>query len=180
MIKGKKGWIGLLVVAVIAVSFFSGLFDGMDEETEPTSPDVELLPGNAQTAPDVAPQAMLDAILSRYAGEVVLVDLWATWCEPCKNAIRKLEPLKANRFKDVKFVYITDSTSPKEDWTSMIPGINGDHYYLNGAGVDVILEQLGSGGYPTYLIVDRNGKRSDVFIGYKGETMLRQLDAALK
>ena len=177
--KSKKGWIILLVVAVIAVSFFSGFFDGY-EESDPQYPDVEILSGNAQKAPDVAPQAMLDAILSRYAGEVVLVDLWATWCEPCKNAIQKLEPLKANRFKDVKFVYITDRTSPQEDWNSMIPNINGDHYYLNGAGVDVILEQLGSGGYPTYLIVDRNGNRSETFIGYKGETMLRQLDAALK
>lgn len=177
--KSKKGWIILLVVAVIAVSFFSGFFDG-DEESEPQYPDVEILSSNAQKAPDVAPQAMLDAILSRYAGEVVLVDLWATWCDPCKKAIEKLEPLKANRFKDVKFVYITDRTSPQEDWNSMIPNINGDHYYLNGAGVDVILEQLGSGGYPTYLIVDRNGNRSETFIGYKGETMLRQLDAALK
>lgn len=176
-LKNKKVWGGLLLLVIIVVS----VVRGTPEEEEPASPDPGRdLPGYVKDNPKVAPEQMLDAILARYAGEVVLVDFWATWCEPCRKAMDKLEPLKDSRFKDVKFLYLTDRTSPMEDWLGMIGSIHGDHYYLDGAGVDVILDQIGSGGYPTYLVVDRDGHRSETFIGYKGEAMLRLLDAALK
>ncbi|MBR5724090.1 MAG: TlpA family protein disulfide reductase [Bacteroidales bacterium] len=181
----KKKILGFLALAVIiVVSFASGLFSDLDENPEngtgqPLQEQTDQFPPSVKKAPDVSPENMLDAILARYAGEVVLVDFWATWCQPCLQAMEKLEPLKDSRFKNVKFVYVTDATSPKETWEQMVPGIHGDHYYLEGAGMDLILGQLGSGGYPTYLVVDREGNRVRTFIGYQGEKMLKLLDEAL-
>ena len=135
--------------------------------------------GKVRSAPDVAPEKLLDAILERYKGKAVLVDFWATWCEPCKAAIKAIEPMKKTRFKDVSFVYITSATSPKEEWVNMVPGIPGDHYHLTEKQLAVIFKQLKTNAFPSYIVVGKDGSRSDTFIGYEGESMLKLLDAAL-
>lgn len=137
-------------------------------------------PGSrVRPTPEVAAGKLLDAILSNYEGEVVLVDFWATWCGPCLNAMAQMEPLKSGRLKDVRFVYITSGTSPKAKWEQMIPAIQGDHYYLTDNQLSAIYSKIGSNAFPTYLVVGKDGTRSHAFIGYQGETMLRLLDEFL-
>lgn len=134
--------------------------------------------GKIRSVPETAAEKMLDAILDRYKGKAVLVDFWATWCAPCKAAMQTMEPMKESRFKDVAFVYITSSTSPKEEWVNMVPKIIGDHYYLTDNQLKVIYSQIKTNAFPSYIIVRKDGSRSNTYIGYE-EEMLETLDNAL-
>lgn len=116
---------------------------------------------------DVAPENILQTILGKYKGKAVLIDIWATWCGPCRAGHEAMKPLKEQmKGKNVQFVYITSPTSPLATWQKMIADIDGDHYYLTKEQYRYILDKYESNGIPTYLIYDTKGEHTYKHIGY--------------
>ena len=122
-----------------------------------------------QKLDDVAPENILQTILDRYKGKVVLIDIWATWCGPCKAGHRMMAPWKKElKGRNIQFVYITSPTSPLATWQEMIKDIDGDHYYLTKEQYNYILEKYESQGIPTYAIYDTEGQQTFKNIGFPG------------
>ena len=118
---------------------------------------------------DVAPADILQTILARYKGKVVLIDVWATWCGPCKAGHKMMAPWKKElKGKNIQFVYITSPSSPLATWQGMIKDIDGDHYYLTREQYDYILKHYESEGIPTYAIYDTQGQQTYKTIGFSG------------
>ena len=131
---------------------------------------------------DVAPEDILQTILDNYKGKAVLIDMWATWCGPCRAGHKTMAPLKEElKGRNIKFVYITPPSSPPTTWLEMIKDIDGDHYYLTEEQNHYILNHFESEGIPTYAIYDTKGHQTYKSIGFPGNDVFRkELEAASK
>jgi thiol-disulfide isomerase/thioredoxin len=129
---------------------------------------------------DVAPDSILQTILAKYKGKTILIDIWATWCGPCKLGHEKMKPLKEELSnKDIVYIYLTSTTSKYDEWKKYITDISGEHYFLTEEQLNAIFKQLEGTGYPTYAIYTSNGEKTISFTGFNLEAIREALEKAL-
>ncbi|MCD8317911.1 MAG: TlpA family protein disulfide reductase [Paraprevotella sp.] len=93
---------------------------------------------------------------SRFKGDYVYVDLWASWCGPCCKEVPFLQELEANlQNKNVKFLSISLDKNEKA-WKDKMKALNmeGDQWLSPD---DSLAEALNIKGIPYFLIYDKDG-----------------------
>ena len=110
--------------------------------------------------PDVPAEQFIDAITAPHKGKVVIIDLWNTWCGPCRGALELNEPYKSTELADpdIVFIYVADTSSSPEIYLDLIKGIKGEHYLLDSDYMNIIRNQFNVDGIPYYILVGRDGK----------------------
>jgi thiol-disulfide isomerase/thioredoxin len=109
--------------------------------------------------------------LSDFEGEVVLVDLFGTWCPPCRRATPYLVSLyERYRDRDFEIVGLAYEREPRvEDKKEAVRGFRRefDVPYILALGPNDIWQQLpdNRGALPTVLLVDRVGVVRKQLIG---------------
>jgi thiol-disulfide isomerase/thioredoxin len=119
--------------------------------------------------------------LASLKGKVVVVDFWATWCEPCQVEIPWLIELQ-QKYAD-KGLTIVAVAMDEEGQKVVEPFVKTTQYDVNGnkmlmnysivLGNDDIADQFGGLlGYPTNVIITRDGKIAKKFIGLGDQSEL--------
>ena len=98
--------------------------------------------------------------LADLKGKIVLIDFWASWCEPCRAEGPNLKE-QYKLYKDKGFEIL--SVSLDTDKKSWLKAIDDDGLTwlqvsdLKGYRSETV-QSYGIGGVPTFFLVDRNGK----------------------
>lgn len=119
-----------------------------------------------------------------FADSVLLVDLWGTWCPPCREAVPVLvglyEKYKHHGLEIVGFCYAKDGSGEDVDKVRAFAIENRITYPLL-IGTAAVREQVPTfRGYPTMLLFGRGGKHLHTHVGFDAgmkdrlETGIRQ------
>ena len=94
--------------------------------------------------------------LNDYKGNIIILNIWATWCKPCIAEFESLEKVK-EKFKDIKVKIIAVSNEDlrlinsfldKRKFDLEFIKLNGDLSYFNAYSL------------PTTVVFDKNGDES--------------------
>lgn len=112
-------------------------------------------------------EQILRKLTEPYRGRLVLLDIWGTWCGPCKAALSHSQE-EYERLKDYNLVYLyLANRSPEDGWKNVIKeynvtGENVVHYNLPADQQSAVEHFLQVHSFPTYKLIDRDGKVLDV------------------
>ena len=128
----------------------------------------------------------LEEVLALTKGKTVLLDMWGTWCGPCLEEIEKNGKAIKDYYKnkDLDYVYIANFDIPNaQKWKELIPYFNleGIHILANNKLTKDIMQRIKGNGYPTYLIIKKDGTFELSKAGYPMELniLFKQIDIAL-
>lgn len=164
----------LVIIAVVAVIAATYLADRATRQ--PRKGVLSVSAGSSAAnpkAPKPAPDLSLkdldgkDLSLAQYKGKVVLVNFWATWCEPCQVEIPWL--IEMQQKYAAKGFTVLGIAMDEEGAKVVTPWVQKERFDVNGTksqmnypiviGNDAAADKFGGLlGYPTSVLITRDGK----------------------
>ena len=121
--------------------------------------------------------------LSSYSGKVLVVNLWATWCGPCRIEIPELIKLhKEFRSQGLEVVGLsTENPERSADLVREFVRQYNVNYRIGWATPEVALTLMqGRDAIPQSLVIDRDGRILKRFVGFSATSTPRQLRQAIE
>ena len=171
--KATRSWIALSLLAVALVA--AGCGSGDDEGSSGSGTDAtaaakpikglpKALADNRAEANQILEEGSLEPKLGELEGHPVVVNQWASWCEPCRAEFPFFRDAAESHAKDVAFLGIDmqDDRGAAEDFLAELPVPYPSVFDPNAAAIS----SLGGGIVsPTTVFIDEKGEIVEVFQG---------------
>lgn len=158
----------LLGGAVVFRGLFSGGSEGASKGTDVSRVAFRDAAGNRRTLAD-------------FKGKVVLVDVWATWCPPCRKSLPEVAELQkagGGRYVVLPISVDRGGWGDVKPFLAQNPQLGLTAFVPDGTNAMDAFGEIP--GIPTTLIIDREGKLVKRWSGYGEGMAKRALDEALK
>lgn len=166
----KSSWmLGLALVLVVAVIGVYSVLDKDDDDTPSTSQEIAHQGG---PAPDFEMETFEGDTfrLSDHRGEVVIVNFWGSWCDPCREEMPAFQQAWEESGDDVTFVGVGSKRDP-EDKAHAFAEEFGVTYPIGRdteggtAAAGQITKDYNVSFYPMTYIVGPDGNISSLVVG---------------
>ena len=136
--------------------------------------------------PDIAFQNATGDLLtlSSFKGKVVLLNLWATWCAPCREEMPSLDRLQkslgSDKFEVVALSLDRKGTEASSKFLSEVKVTNLKLYVDPTAKQGTVLKLI---GMPTTILIDKEGRELGRLAGpaeWDSDDAKKLIEAALK
>lgn len=158
----RRGAYGLLLIAGAGWILLSADRTGAATAAQIAAPQ------KGFSAPDFVLEATdgLNVALSDFRGQAVLLNLWATWCDPCREEMPSIEKMYAE-YRDQGFVVIGVNATIQDDPLAVTEFVNEF-----GLSFPILLDVNGEVSrlyelrvLPTSFFIDRQGVVQEVVVG---------------
>ena len=164
----------LILVAVFCVAVF-GVMKSM-KSGSPLQVSGDSKDKTFEQAPDFT---LLDIdgserTLSDFSGKVVILDFWATWCPPCRAEIPHfIELYDTHKDKGLEVIGVSLDRNA-ERVIGAFAEENRINYTLLVGDNDVTDLYGGIMSIPTTFVIDRDGRITERFVGYRDKEVFEE------
>jgi thiol-disulfide isomerase/thioredoxin len=116
--------------------------------------------------------------LDQYKGKIVLLDFWATWCNPCRMTMPLMEKLQKEYSESVVLLAI-NLQEPEEDVRNFA--------YQQNIHSQILLDAKGSlgdpyqiGSIPMFVLIDKTGIVRRIEPGFNPTTTIEEFRAEIE
>ena len=146
--------------------------------------EVQLLAGVGDRARPAAPAFDLPGLdsgrisLAAHSGQVTLVNLWASWCGPCREEMPALDSLR-REFHDSAFAFVALSDDVDAGAARIFLRQHRFDFPV-GLGKGTLRDQFNAPGLPVTVLIDRQGREVHRWIGFAGSGQVGSIRALIR
>ena len=97
--------------------------------------------------------------IKEFNGSLLLLNFWATWCEPCKEEMPSLDRLQINEnLSNLKIFAINISQESKKKVDSFFEDLNIKNFDPYFDAPTTLAKTFTLRGVPTSILIDKDGK----------------------
>jgi thiol-disulfide isomerase/thioredoxin len=113
-------------------------------------------------------------------GRVTLIDFWATWCGPCRNALPGLKQLQSIYGNDQIEVVSVSEDEDEDQWRSFVAN-NGMNWTQKLDADHQMMREYGASALPTYVLIGKDGHVVKQWVGdAEDQTLVDRIGKDLK
>ncbi len=136
----------ILIPIILCILYLSTCKASNSSETNHTLPQLSLLDWDGN-----------EIAFQDFKGKILIVDVWATWCSPCKKSVPVLEELIHNSDSEFTFIGINTDTdispemvqSKAVEWKMSYSSLLDPHH--------IFLDYFAIEGLPAFLVFSKKG-----------------------